>query len=65
MVLIENHLVQLSEVRQAEGGGGAGGGTVCWHRCTLCLHELTAAVTQTEVVIVICSVTQMEPAIQM
>lgn len=61
MVLIENHLVQLSEVRQAEGGGG----TVCWHRCTLCLHELTAAVTQTEVVIVICSVTQMEPAIQM
>lgn len=62
MVLIENHLVQLSEVRQAGGGGG----TVCWHRCTLCLHELTAAaVTQTEVVIVICSVTQMEPAIQM
>lgn len=44
--------MQLSGVRQAEGGGG----TVCWDRYTLCLHELTAAGTHSHgFIVILCS----------
>lgn len=36
----------------------AGRMAVCWDRCTLCLHDLTAAVTHSHVVIVLCSNTE-------
>lgn len=46
--------MQLGEVKQAEGGRM----TVCWDRCALCLHEVTAAAVAHSHVIVICSNTK-------